>query len=86
MIVDSQLYADLSKADPTKIGSLEESKEAGLVNLAKEQVRGAILVKLVQLLKLKKNASKKTIDVLLAALNKPEELGLELPEQGTNFI
>ena len=84
VIVDSQLYADLNKQDPTKVGTIGESTQQGLLSLSKQQVRGAILVKLVQILKLKKNASKKTVDVLLAALNSPS-VDLEIPAQGTNF-
>lgn len=41
--------------------------------LSKAQVRAAILVKIVQILKLKKNAQKSTVDFLLSVLNQPEE-------------
>ena len=37
--------------------------------LTREQVRAALLVKLVQILKLKKNAQKSTIDFMLGILN-----------------
>ena len=38
-----------------------------------QQFRAALLVKLVQILKLKKNAQKSTVDFLLAVLNQPAE-------------
>ena len=41
--------------------------------LSRAQVRAAILVKIVQILKLKKNAQKSTVDFLLSVLNQPEE-------------
>lgn len=36
-------------------------------------MRAALLVKLVQILKLKKNAQKSTVDFFLSVLNQPEE-------------
>ncbi len=43
------------------------------VTLTKAQVRASLLVKLVQLLKFKKNAQKSTVDFLLDCLNSEEE-------------
>ena len=41
--------------------------------LTRAQVRAALLVKLVQILKLKKNAQKSTVDFMLSVLNQPDE-------------
>ena len=44
-----------------------------MLYLTKAQVRAALLVKIVQILKLKKNAQKSTVDFMLSVLNQPEE-------------
>lgn len=36
VIVDSQLYADLNKQDPTKVATIRESTQNGLTNLTKQ--------------------------------------------------
>ena len=73
VVVDSQLYAELS----TQPGKIESAKFAELaeadksIKFTKHQIRAILLVKLVQLLKLKKNANKSSVDFLLALLNDP---------------
>lgn len=75
VVVDSQLYAELATQAPQK--TVDPSfnavvdEEATLL-LTKNQIRAVLLVKLVQLLKLKKNAQKSTVDFILSVLNQPE--------------
>lgn len=78
VIVDSQLYSDLStqplqKAATPQFKPITDDSESNLVLLTRQQVRAALLVKLVQILKLKKNAQKSTVDFFLSVLNQPEE-------------
>ena len=58
--------------------------------LSREQVRAALLVKLVQILKLKKNAQKSTVAFMLAVLNQqPAEEGkaaLTISDGGVEFF
>lgn len=62
VIVDSQLYAELSTAALQKVAEpqfkpiFDDGSESTPVLLTRQQVRAALLVKLVQILKLKKNA------------------------------
>ena len=75
VIVDSQLYAELATQAPPK--TIDAPQFNSIMNegakqmLTKAQFRAAILVKLVQLLKLKKNAQKSTIDFFVGQLNAP---------------
>ena len=76
VVVDSQLYADLATAAPAKcaeptFSSLVDESNATIL-LSRQQFRAALLVKLVQLLKLKKNAQKSTVDFILSVLNQPD--------------
>ena len=79
VIVDSQLYAELAQQAPpktvdTQFNPVVDDKASGSVLLlTKAQVRAVLLVKLVQILKLKKNAQKSTVDFFLNVLNQPEE-------------
>ena len=72
VVVDSQLYAELSTAPLQKAADPQFSQlsdnDTPLV-LSKTQIRAALLAKLVQILKLKKNAQKSTVDFLLSVLN-----------------
>ena len=71
VVVDSQLYAELScasvKYEAPSYPELIEGTEK--ITFNGEQIRAILLVKLVQLLKLKKNASKSSVDFLLSLLN-----------------
>lgn len=70
VVVDSQLYAELScAAVKYEAPSFSEPNELGGITFNREQIRAILLVKLVQLLKLKKNASKSSVDFLLYLLN-----------------
>lgn len=72
VVVDSQLYAELSTAAVKyEASNLVELREANgdVITFNREQIRAILLVKLVQLLKLKKNAAKSSVDFLLALLN-----------------
>jgi hypothetical protein len=74
VVVDSQLYAELSTAasaqqDQKVVFKPQGDSEGTLIQLTKEQVRASLLVKLVQILKLKKNAQKSTVDFILGLLN-----------------
>jgi len=75
VVVDSQLYAELSKA-PAKADAagkkFEALTEAGQdAKFTPSQIRAILLVKLVQMLKLKKNATSPSVDFLLRLLNEP---------------
>ena len=80
VVVDSQLYADLAKQAPPKtiespqFTSIKtgDAENDGKQMLTRAQFRAAVLVKLVQLLKLKKNAQKSTIDFFIGLLNNPQ--------------
>ena len=70
VVVDSQLYAELScAAVKYEAPSFSEQNELGGITFNREQIRAILLVKLVQLLKLKKNASKSSVDFFLYLLN-----------------
>ena len=62
VVVDSQLYADLAAQAPPKTvdpqfrSIVDDEANGTLLLLTRAQVKGALLVKLVQILKLKKNA------------------------------
>jgi len=79
VVVDSQLYAELATqapqktVDPSFNAMVDEEDGSSALLLTKNQIRAALLVKLVQLLKLKKNAQKSTVDFILSVLNQPEE-------------
>ena len=75
VVVDSQLYAELNKA-PAKADAagkkFEALTEGGQdVKFTSSQVRAILLVKLVQMLKLKKNATSPSVDFILRLLNDP---------------
>ena len=79
VIVDSQLYAELATQAPPKTVDpqfrqiIDDETSGSHLLLTRAQIKGAILVKLVQILKLKKNAQKSTVDFFLSVLNQPEE-------------
>ena len=52
---------------------VDDQANSTVLYLTKAQVRAALLVKIVQILKLKKNAQKSTVDFMLSVLNQPEE-------------
>ena len=77
MVVDSPLQAELSKEAPKSVASddfkpLHEREGTQIYDPLKfqsPQIRAIILVKLVQLLKLKKNAQLSTVEFLVGLLN-----------------
>ena len=77
MVVDSPLQAELSKEGPKSVASIDYKplhEREGLTNsnpikFTSPQIRAAILVKIVQLLKLKKNAQLSTVEFLVGLLN-----------------
>lgn len=80
VIVDSQLYAELATQAPAKTVDaaqfnpiVDDQTTNSVLTLTRAQVRATLLVKLVQILKLKKNAQKSTVDFILSVLNQPEE-------------
>ncbi len=76
VIVDSQLYAELATAAPAKTVPPTFNAvidDGAPLLLSRDQIRAALLVKLVQILKLKKNAQKSTVDFFLSILNQPEQ-------------
>lgn len=77
VVVDSQLYADLDTKAPAKTVDPNFTSIAGSTDgkqmVTRIQFRAALLVKLVQILKLKRNAQKSTVDFILAILNQPDE-------------
>jgi hypothetical protein len=58
-------------------GNLSEQDQAQLTNLSQAQARAVLLVKLVQILKLKKSANKQTVDLLVSILNEDTSLTSE---------
>ena len=86
VVVDSQLYAELAtqpaqkSAEPQFRPLFDDAGDQVPLKLTREQVRAALLAKLVQLLKLKKNAQKTTVDFLTSVLNAtPESSDLAIP-------
>lgn len=73
VVVDSQLYAELStlavKYEAASFSELREAAGGDVIKFNQQQIRAILLVKLVQLLKLKKNASKSSVDFILSLLN-----------------
>jgi len=75
VIVDSQLYTELATQAPPKTVDgqfnpiVDDKASSAVLLLTRAQVRAALLVKLVQILKLKKNAQKSTVDFILSVLN-----------------
>ena len=67
VVVDNQLHAELSTAAAS--GNPKPFTVSGLATLHRPQLRAVLLVKVVQLLKLKKIAQKSTIDFLVDTLN-----------------
>jgi len=68
VIVDNQLHADLSTKDAGNAAP-KPFAASGLGPLFRPQLRAVLLVKIVQILKLKKIAQRSTIDFLVDALN-----------------
>lgn len=76
-MVDSPLQAELSKDAPKAVASVdykplherEGIAESDPIKFTSPQIRAAILVKLVQILKLKKNAQLSTVEFLVGLLN-----------------
>ena len=75
VVVDNQLHAELSTA--AAAGNPKPFAASGLVNLYRPQLRAVLLVKIVQLLKLKKIAQKSSIDFLVDTLNSNEAFETE---------
>ena len=76
LVVDSQVYAELSKTAPKEAANLDDYPK-DIETLSKEDARAILAVKVVQLLKLKANCQQATVDLLLKILNDdnlPEKL------------
>lgn len=71
VVVDNQLAAELSTA-ASKDKTMKPFLALSKVNLSNEALRAVLLVKLVQMLKLKKNCSKASADFILSLLNAEE--------------
>jgi len=61
---------------------VELLSEEAIVAFNLEQIRAILLVKLIQILKLKRNAQKSTVDFLLGLLN---EADVSNASRGVNF-
>ena len=72
VVVDAQLYADLSTA-ASKDKTMKPFVALTDVKLPVQALRAVLLVKLVQMLKLKKNCSKASADFILSILNSETE-------------
>ena len=76
-MVDSPLQAELSKDAPKAVASIDYkplherdgASDSEPIKLSSPQIRAAILVKIVQILKLKKNAQLTTVQFLVGLLN-----------------
>ena len=71
VVVDAQIFNDLNCTAPKAAAPFDASGkiDQDTSNLTREQARGAILVKLIQLLKLKKNCNQPTAAFLVKMLN-----------------
>ena len=77
VVVDSQLYAELSTDAPKAVATIAykplneqpELEREEEVTFNVPQIRAILLVKLVQILKLKKNAQRSTVDFFVGLLN-----------------
>ena len=72
MTVDSQIFAEVGKDLGKEFPAITEfpKEEGGIYhNLSNENTRAVLSVKLIQLLKLKKDGQKGTINFILELLN-----------------
>jgi hypothetical protein len=69
VVIDAQLYSELSTAASKDKTMKPFVTLASLPLLSASEIRAVLLIKLVQMLKLKKNCSKASADFMISLLN-----------------